>query len=284
MINKIFLITSLIVLFQLTGFCQTQYVYYFDNDINIVKKSHAVFKGVGINENGLFELKVFDVKSKILISLGHFTDSSLQIGNGLFVTFYNNKEKESEGNYLLGKQDALWKKWRSDGRIIDSSFFNNGEKIMQTTFSYFPDGKLFILNIDSIKAGKRNIIYFDEIGNIVIPDTTKNINDEDKVVIKTEVDATFLGGSMAWSRYIKHQIQNHVNEFRREDKGTCMLRFIVKKDGSISEIEATTMKGTKLAEIAIDAIKNGPKWIPAQQNGRIVTAYKILPVTLQKLD
>jgi hypothetical protein len=282
MIKKRFLITSLIVLFQLRGFCQTQYVYYFDNNINIVKKTHAVFKGVGINENGLFELKVFDMKNKKILLLEHFTDSSLQISNGLFVTYYNNSGKELEGNFLMGKQNGLWIKRNQAGNIIDSSLFDNGERIMQTTFSYYPNGKLFILNIDSIKAGKKNIVYFNEIGNIVTPETTKNTNDIDKIFIRTEVEAAFPGDKQAWMQYITTIIQKHIDQLtRRQEFGTCMLRFIVKKDGSVSDIEATTMKGTKLAEIAIDAIRNGPKWIPAQQNGRSVNAYKIVPIKLQ---
>jgi protein TonB len=44
------------------------------------------------------------------------------------------------------------------------------------------------------------------------------------------------------------------------------------------------MKGTKLAEVAVNAIRNGPKWIPAQQNGRQVNAYRLQPVTLQNPD
>jgi protein TonB len=41
------------------------------------------------------------------------------------------------------------------------------------------------------------------------------------------------------------------------------------------------MKGSKLAEIAVNAIRKGPKWTPAQQNGRYVNAYRLQPVTLQ---
>ena len=48
--------------------------------------------------------------------------------------------------------------------------------------------------------------------------------------------------------------------------------------------EATTMKGTKLAEVAVNAIRKGPNWTPAQQNGRYVNAYRLQPVTLTNPD
>ncbi|HEU5365127.1 MAG TPA: energy transducer TonB, partial [Hanamia sp.] len=59
------------------------------------------------------------------------------------------------------------------------------------------------------------------------------------------------------------------------------VRFIVDKTGTVSDVQATTMKGSKLAEIAVNAIRKGPKWTPAQQNGRFVNAYRLQPVTLQ---
>jgi periplasmic protein TonB len=52
----------------------------------------------------------------------------------------------------------------------------------------------------------------------------------------------------------------------------------------VSDVQATTMKGSKLAEVAVNAIRKGPKWIPAQQNGRMVNAYRLQPVTLTNPD
>jgi hypothetical protein len=44
------------------------------------------------------------------------------------------------------------------------------------------------------------------------------------------------------------------------------------------------MTGTRLAEIATNAIRKGPNWIPAMQNGHYVNAYRIQPVTLNNPD
>ncbi len=65
--------------------------------------------------------------------------------------------------------------------------------------------------------------------------------------------------------------------------GTCIVKFIVSKDGRVSDVEAITMKGSKLSEVAVNAIRKGPDWIPAQQNGREVNAYRHQPVTF-KID
>lgn len=116
--------------------------------------------------------------------------------------------------------------------------------------------------------------------NVVAPPAEKK-EDPDKVFTKVEIEAQFPGGPAAWARYVQRAIQSRIDEFTDADYGTCVVRFIVDKTGQVSDVQATTMKGTKLAEIAVNAIRNGPKWTPAQQNGRMVNAYRLQPVTLQ---
>lgn len=107
-------------------------------------------------------------------------------------------------------------------------------------------------------------------------------DDEDKVFQKVEIEAKFPGGEQAWSRYISREINRYMDELQDAGKaGTCVVQFIVDKEGNISEVEALTMKGTKLAEICVNAVKKGPKWVPAEQNGRKVKAYRKQPVTFQ---
>lgn len=101
-----------------------------------------------------------------------------------------------------------------------------------------------------------------------------------KVFTRTEIPAQFPGGEAAWTRYITKVIQENIGEILKDNKtGTCRVKFIVDKDGSVSDVTATSMNGTKLSEVAINAIKKGPKWIPAMQNGHIVAAYREQPVT-----
>ncbi|MDQ6904158.1 MAG: N-acetylmuramoyl-L-alanine amidase [Bacteroidota bacterium] len=106
----------------------------------------------------------------------------------------------------------------------------------------------------------------------------------DKVFTKVENEASFPGGQEAWIKYIVSKIQAAQESFTNKDFGTCVLKFIVNTDGTISNVEATTMKKTKLAEVAINAIRTGPKWMPATQNGQTVAAYRLQPVTLSNPD
>jgi hypothetical protein len=102
----------------------------------------------------------------------------------------------------------------------------------------------------------------------------------DKVFTKVEKEAQFPGGVSAWQRYISRAIVASLDTFTEKDYGTCILKFIVNTDGKVSDVKATTMQGTQLARVSVEAIKSGPKWIPASQNDKPVAAYRLQPVTL----
>lgn len=58
-----------------------------------------------------------------------------------------------------------------------------------------------------------------------------------------------------------------------------MVKFIVSKDGSISDVQAETNFGYGMEKEAIKVIQKGPKWTPALQNGRHVNAFRRQPIT-----
>ena len=109
--------------------------------------------------------------------------------------------------------------------------------------------------------------------------------DPDEIFTKVEIEATFPGGLAGWTKYVTRAINADIDEISEDGNyGTCTVRFIVDKNGNVSDVVATTMKGTKLAQVAVNAIRKGPKWTPAQQNGRFVNAYRLQPVTLRNPD
>ena len=109
--------------------------------------------------------------------------------------------------------------------------------------------------------------------------------DENQVFTKVEVEAAFPGGESKWIQYVTREIERRIDELTEDGQaGTCVVQFIVDKEGNVSNVEATTMKSSKLAEIAVNAIKKGPKWIPAIQNGRQVKAFRRQPVTFRLPD
>ena len=105
--------------------------------------------------------------------------------------------------------------------------------------------------------------------------------EEDKVFTKVEIEAEYPGGQGAWGNYLRKNLNAQVASDGGAAPGsyTVIVRFIVAKDGTISEVTPETSVGYGMEAEAVRAIKKGPKWTPAQQNGNVVKAYRRQPIT-----
>ena len=57
------------------------------------------------------------------------------------------------------------------------------------------------------------------------------------------------------------------------------VKFLVEKDGSISDAQALNDPGYGLAKAAVKVLKSGPRWSPGEQNGKKVRSYHTQPIT-----
>ena len=106
-------------------------------------------------------------------------------------------------------------------------------------------------------------------------------DDEDKIFTKVENEAAFPGGEAAWRRYLEKNLNasSPIDNGAPEGTYQVIVRFIVSKDGSISDVQAETKHGYGMEDEAVKCIRKGPKWTPALQNGRNVNAYRRQPIT-----
>lgn len=103
-----------------------------------------------------------------------------------------------------------------------------------------------------------------------------------KTFSEVEIEASFPGGRDAWVAYLTANLKANTPVKKKAPAGKYMVivRFIVSKDGNISEVVAETNHGFGMEEEVIRIIKKGPKWNPAQLNGKFVNAYRRQPVTV----
>lgn len=108
----------------------------------------------------------------------------------------------------------------------------------------------------------------------------KKEDDENKVFTKVEVEAEFPGGNASWGNYLRKNLNGDVAVENGAEEGTytVVVKFIVSKDGSLSEITCASDPGHGMCAEAVRVIKKGPKWTPAIQNGRNVNAYRTQPI------
>ena len=150
------------------------------------------------------------------------------------------------------------------------------------------DAKIDVRNQEGIKDEGIVAPVEDKGGVVEAPKE----DDYDKVFQKVEIDAEFPGGVSGWTRYVTREIERNIDELQDDGRsGTIVVLFIVDKEGQVSDVRALPCSeagvarclppNSKLAEIAVSAIRKGPKWKPAVQNGRNVKAYRRQPVTFQ---
>lgn len=108
-------------------------------------------------------------------------------------------------------------------------------------------------------------------------DTTINGN----VFEKVESEADFPGGIPEWRKYLEKKLSafSPAENGAPVGKYNVIARFVVSKDGSISDIQAETKFGYGMEQEVVKIISQSGKWTPAIQNGRPVNAYRRQPVT-----
>ena len=108
-----------------------------------------------------------------------------------------------------------------------------------------------------------------------------SVGTEDKVFTKVDIPAGFPGGISAWTEYLQKNLRYPNKAFRKGIQGVVRVQFIVDREGNISEVVALNDPGGGLAEESVRIIKNGPKWKPAEQNGRKVIYRHIQAITFK---
>jgi protein TonB len=133
------------------------------------------------------------------------------------------------------------------------------------------DTKIGTINQEGIKdEGKIEMPEVKGTGEVAAP--KQEVEDYDKEFTSVQIEATFPGGMPAWKRFLERNLNDRVVEENGGPPGryTVIVSFRVDKDGTITEVKAENNPGHGTAEEAVRVIKKGPKWTPAQQNGRSV--------------
>ena len=143
-----------------------------------------------------------------------------------------------------------------------------------------------VLNVkDNMEEGDDEI-DFDAFANeeTTIPDYQSEPEDEpesipdDIPVAFPGVMPRFPGGLSALYAYLRQNIKYSVAAKEMGVQGTVYVRFVVEKDGSISNVEVLRGIGGGCDEVAVRVVKNMPAWIPGKQMGRAVRVSYTLPI------
>ena len=169
---------------------------------------------------------------------------------------------------------------------IESVNVLKGEQALK---KYPEDGKNGVMIITTKKGTKTNLQNkMDEVTVIgyssidtgvsavfIAPKIQKNVDpskNNEPIFFTAEKPAEFPGGTAGWSNYLMNNLDRNLPNRNKAVPGkyTVKLNFIVSKNGDVENVIAENNPGYGTESEAIRVIEKGPKWIPAEQNGRKV--------------
>lgn len=90
-----------------------------------------------------------------------------------------------------------------------------------------------------------------------------------------------LGGDAELMRYLSSNLKYPTIAAENGIEGRVILKFVVGKDGSISDVRVLKGFDPSCDNEALRVVKGMPKWIPGMQNGHPTAVYFTLPVVFR---
>lgn len=159
--------------------------------------------------------------------------------------------------------------YASDGRIAQSGVYQNNLK--EDDWYYYNDTGKVIL-----EEKYENGVLIKTIN----PDTIKKEERTDAIQA-VEKEATFGKGDRDWIKYLSKNLNADL-AINSVNGGEVRVMFVVNKEGKCVDVHLKKSVEFILDEEVIRIIEKSPQWQPAIQNGRIVNAYRVQPITFTK--
>jgi hypothetical protein len=266
-------------------------------------------------QSELWHRQAWYVPEKMLAMEGWYKDVDCTIPHGTHFWYYSNGFLRSKGHYNNGTKDGPFVEFSRDGKLMDSSSYVGG-KLIGMRLSWYENGKLrdssffdgigngvstvynsdgslyctgYVIS-DSIPQGQWK--YFHTNGKLMATENyvngksiSGNCFDETGKQLDSftcaNKEGEFPGGIAAWRHFLEENLNPQIATDKGARKGqyTVVVKFIIGKDGKLTNIEPLTHLGYGMEEEVVRILKLSPPWRPAQQHGRKVYAYRQQPIT-----
>ena len=134
----------------------------------------------------------------------------------------------------------------------------------------------FLRNILAITA--MLISYSTIQAQVVIEDNAVVKEDENQIFVFVEEYPEFPNGEENLYKYLGSNIKYPHDALENGIQGTVVVKFVVEKDGSISNVKAVRKIGGGCDEEAVRVVKRMPRWKPGKQSGKPVRTEFTLPI------
>jgi len=165
--KKIYVCFFFFLMFSIKLFSQeTTTVYYNEEWEEVSNKDDAsYYRKAFKNKNKVWTVHDYYINKKIQMT-GFYISNRLEVKLGLFIYYYENGQKSSEGEYLNNYMEGQWSYWYESGKIKEKNYLKSG--LIYSTEVFYKNGK--IKYSGKFKYGKRHgkWIYWNTDGRITV--------------------------------------------------------------------------------------------------------------------
>ncbi len=106
--------------------------------------------------------------------------------------------------------------------------------------------------------------------------------DDDEIYVTVEEMPTFQGdGLWKFRNWVQSNVKYPQIALENGIQGNVVVKFVVEKDGTLSNIQVLQSPDTTLTDAAIAVLKKSPKWKPGKQRNKPVRVTYTLPVSFK---
>jgi TonB family protein len=223
-------------------------------------------------------------KLSALIANANFTENQIVVSGKIL----NNDNKPLVGTNIIIKGKNRGTTADLDGNFIIKLDSEN-ETLVVSHIGYY--SKIVKANVFQ----KMNIVLENQVdemlGAVVTAysqtlkeDVLKEFHKKDTIINNNEIftvveqNAEYPGGQAEMGKFLAKNLRYPIEAQKNEQQGKVFLKFVVDKEGEISNIKVIKSAGSGLDEEAVRVVGKMPVWKPAKQNGQAVNSEFTMPV------
>ena len=105
---------------------------------------------------------------------------------------------------------------------------------------------------------------------------------EEEIFVTAEEMPTFQGGDLSKFRnWVQSNVKYPQIALENGIQGNVVIKFVVEKDGKLSNIQVLQTPDKTLADAAVQELQQSPKWKPGKQRNKPVRVTYTLPVSFK---
>jgi TonB family protein len=173
-------------------------------------------------------------------------------------------EESFYSSYSKHKREGKQKTWFKSGAFKSEENYEKG-KMSGFVLTYWENGQT--KRKDYFKKGRfKKGECFDQNGNLILH-------------FDYEVMPEFPGGMSEFYTYLRDNMGYPIDSYNKKIGGKVYVKFIVRKDGSITNARIVKGINQELDWEALRIIKYMPYWIPGKRDGELVDVNFRIPIS-----